>query len=530
MKSLPTKTQSFPWSHDVMRALRGIFKLKEFRENQLEAINATLGGKDCFVLMPTGGGKSLTYQLPSVISTGVTRGITIVITPLLSLMQDQIQSLLSKGIPALSLFGTQTSDQRKFAMRELNKDKPACKLLYVTPEMLNKSTMCQNTIARLHKSRFLARFVVDEAHCLSQWGHDFRPDYKELQHLKRQYPDIPIMALTATANDKVQTDIISILGIKNCVCFRQSFNRANLIYYVRPKSKSVVDDIYSFISTKHRNECGIIYCMSKKNCEDMCHTLQKKFKISCNYYHAGLSKSDREKIQSDWASGRFKIIVATVAFGMGIDKPDVRYVIHHSLPHSLENYYQETGRAGRDGNESECVMFYNFADKAKIESLIDKGDGSWAQKKLSKDNLRLVIAYCENKIECRRQQVLAYFGENFNPKECHQTCDNCMYRKEVEVKDVTSDAQNILSMVRDISRDKITLLYALDVWRGSKVSKIVQNGHDKLRYHGSGKNYTKTEAERIFHQLVIKELLAEYSEINGMGYSCSYLKVFQNFV
>lgn len=394
----------FAWNLNVKKALKQVFKLDSFRRHQLEVINASMDGKDCFVLMPTGGGKSICYQLPAIIS----RGITIVISPLLSLIQDQMYNLVVlRHIPALSLSGDKSAADRKFFFNQLTSPNRKCKIFYITPEMLAKSQNFQDHITQLVNQNQISRFVIDEAHCLSQWGHDFRPDYKSLGLLKQKYPRVPVIALTATATDKVQHDIILNLGIENCTVFRQSFNRPNLRYHIYPKSKSVNSDLVSFIKCYYPTASGIIYCTSKRECELMADTLQKDYGLSAFFYHAGLEKDDRYAIQQKWASNEIQVIVATIAFGMGIDKPDVRFVIHYSLPKSLEGYYQETGRAGRDGDESCCVLYYNYGDKKTIDFMIDRSEGTTQEKERQRHNLQQVIDYCENSSECRRQHILS---------------------------------------------------------------------------------------------------------------------------
>lgn len=556
--STPKKTRqqmNYPWSADVANALRRIFKLHEFRSNQLEAINATLSGRDVFCLMPTGGGKSLCYQvrascmphrptisgfsvadpvfllglqLPALVNSGRTHGITIVISPLLSLIHDQVKHLVNLDLPAVALTGEMDVASRDLAMQQLWAKKPTLRLLYVTPEFVAKSSRARDLFSHLHKNQLLARFVIDEAHCVSQWGHDFRPDYKELGKLRKEHPGVPFMALTATANDRVRVDVVGNLNMQGCVVLQQSFNRPNLQYEIRPKNKGVLSDIHRFIAAQHSGECGIIYCLSRRACEEVADKLTQNFKLKAQHYHAGLSKNDRIRIQERWQAGDFKIIVATIAFGMGIDKADVRFVIHHSIPKSLEGYYQETGRAGRDGQSSVCVLYFAYKDTNSIKRMIDDGEGSRAQKELQHANLRQVVQFCMNRTDCRRTQVLQYFGEIFDPDDCHRTCDNCLQNvnSTTHRTDVSSIAAQAVELVRDITKDySVTLLYCVDVFRGAQKKTIKDRGHDRHKFFGKGSSMNRGDSERLFQVLVVQQALAERSEVNGMGFANAYMKV-----
>lgn len=520
----------FPWSKEVKKAMKFVFKLKGFRQMQLETINACLHGLDCFVLMPTGGGKSLCYQLPAVVSAGTTQGVTIVVSPLLSLIQDQIYHLQQKGIGAAWLSGTMEASQRKWVFEQLANNDSVMKLLYLTPEMINKSTQVQKALESLYKRHRLARFVIDEAHCLSAWGHDFRPDYTTLGTLRSSYPNVPFMALTATANQKVKMDVKINLRMQDCLEFAMSFNRRNLEYEVVPKTKRIEQDIVDLITKRFRNKSGIIYCTSKKKCEEVADSLKRKHNLSVCFYHAGMDKEDRTSVQNAWAKNEILIIVATVAFGMGIDKADVRFVIHYSFPQSIEGYYQETGRAGRDGLKSWCFLFYSYGDKKTIDFLIDKGEGSAEQKERQRDNLNQMIMFCENKSECRRKHLLAYFGDKFDPAQCHGTCDVCKKINSGEAvnvvkKDVTQEAKSIINLISEIERSNVTVNMAIDIFRGSKGQKLVKDGFDSLREHGVGKSFLKHEAEKIFRALIMEGYLRENCLPNNAGFISSYLKV-----
>lgn len=520
----------FRWSLDVKTAMKERFHLRGFRHNQLEAINATLNGKDAFVLMPTGGGKSLCYQLPSIIRSGKTRGVTVVISPLLSLMQDQVEHLQKLKIQALLINSEVTADHRRLVLNALAGPDPEkyVQLLYVTPEMVNKSQALVKALRDLHGRQRLARIVIDEAHCVSQWGHDFRPDYKQLGEMRQQFTGVPVMALTATATENVKVDVIHNLGITGCEVFTQSFNRPNLTYEVRPKgiAKNTLESIATTINTFYKGQCGIVYCLSRKNCESIAASLEKNYKIKAHHYHAGMEPQDKARVQKSWQSGRYHVIVATIAFGMGIDKPDVRFVIHHTIPKSLEGYYQETGRAGRDGKRSGCYLYYGYQDTKSLKHMIDESEGSWEQKERQRKMLRNVVQFCENKSDCRRVQVLNYFNEIFKAEDCHRACDNCNSTSTFETQDFSEFASLAISLVRKLQEQNVTLLHCVDILRGGKNKKISDMEHNYLEEYGSVSHLERGDLERLFHRLVSEDALAEHHVVNKKsGFASEYIRV-----
>ncbi|ODV66064.1 ATP-dependent DNA helicase, partial [Hyphopichia burtonii NRRL Y-1933] len=530
--TLPSSTQlpqdippgSEPFIKDVYSVLLRVFKLPDFRPNQLTAITSALMGKDVFVLMPTGGGKSLCYQLPALIKSGKTKGTTIVISPLISLMQDQVQHLINKNIKA-SMISSRDNEREKNSAIKFFKD-GLLDLVYLSPEMINTSTRIQNIIDKLFQQNLLARVVVDEAHCVSSWGHDFRPDYKNMNMFKQKYPSLPLMALTATANEKVRLDIIHHLNMDDPILLKQSFNRTNLYYEVRPKISGYLDWIKDYISTKQKNKSGIIYCHSKQLCETTSDKLNS-WGIKASFYHAGLDPNERFKIQQLWQNNHLQVICATIAFGMGIDKPDVRYVIHLFIPRNLEGYYQETGRAGRDGKPSECYLFFHSRDAVTIQNFIQRDDSlDDIGKESHSAKLRQVKQYCENISDCRRQQVLLYFNEKFDPKNCNKNCDNCARSNKVKTieKDFTEHAKNILLMVKSIQNQNVTMLQFQDIYKGSRNAKILQSNFHYNEYHGKGSILNKIEIERIFFHLICESYLVEYQIMKG-GFASNYLKL-----
>ncbi|KAL4895097.1 hypothetical protein BDV59DRAFT_159798 [Aspergillus ambiguus] len=519
-----------PWSKEVRSVLKDRFHLRGFRMNQLEAIDATLSGKDAFILMPTGGGKSLCYQLPSVVTSGSTRGVTIVISPLLSLMQDQVSQLRKLNIQAHLLNGETQREERQWIMRTLSGfvAEDHIELLYITPEMVTKNQTLIRNLEKLNDRQKLARIVIDEAHCVSQWGHDFRPDYKELGGLRSQLPGVPMMALTATATENVKVDVIHNLKMQGCELFSQSFNRPNLTYEVRrkPNKNELLASIATTIMTKYRNQSGIVYCLSRDSCEKVAKSLRDDYGIKAEHYHAGMKPDERNKIQHGWQAGRSHVIVATIAFGMGIDKPDVRFVIHHSLPKSLEGYYQETGRAGRDGKRSGCYMYYSYKDALTITRMINAGDGGKQQKSRQRQMLHNVVQYCENKSDCRRVQILAYFNEYFRREDCNSCCDNCKSDSVFELHDFSGHAASAIRVVRYFEEigDKVTLSYCVNIFRGS-VKKFRSTHHRQAAGYGDGSSLEMGEAERLFHRLLSEGALVEDNVVTTSKFAVQYIKL-----
>ena len=407
---------AYPWTNEVQDRLINIFRLKAFRGLQETVINCTLSNRDCIYVAATGSGKSLVFQLPALIS----QGITLVVSPLLSLMEDQVTQLEELGIPAVVLNSTTTRETANMATRAMVDPNSPLKLIYVTPEKLAKSKYLMSQIQKMYEAGRFSRLVIDEVHCCSEWGHDFRKDYKQLHIFKREFPGTPVLGLTATATPTVISDIKKILNIPKCVLYKGSFYRPNLFYEIRITSnKDSVNDIIDVIQTKFPDRTGIIYCLTIKETEDVAAKLSS-LGVRCKAYHAQLDTQLRSSIQREWYTNRIKVIVATVAFGLGINKMDVRFVIHYSISKSLENYYQETGRAGRDGKPAHCICYFRFADVFRATSIT-------YSEPHGKAHVYEMLSFCLNRRTCRKKLIANHFVDNLTKNSGdNECCDNCL--------------------------------------------------------------------------------------------------------
>ncbi len=489
---------ALPAVDTLASALKDTFGFSAFRPLQREIMEETLAGRDVLALLPTGGGKSLCYQLPAIVRSG----LTLVVSPLIALMKDQVDSLLENGVKAAYLNSSLSEDESKEMWRQLFRRE--IKILYLSPERLLLEGML-DTLEQL-KLEFVA---VDEAHCISSWGHDFRPEYRALKAVRERFPNVPMLALTASATERVRHDIVEMLALKNPKNFVASFNRPNLAYRIVPRL-SPIKQILEVIEG-HKEESGIIYCLSRARTEAVALDLTKKG-ISAEAYHAGLTAEERSRRQERFVKDETQVMVATIAFGMGIDKPDVRFVIHHDLPKNIESYYQETGRAGRDGLPSECVMLYSSSDAAKLRVFIDQLTDS-TEREVSSRQLSRLLQFAEGS-ECRRVSLLGYFGETYCDERGEPTlvcgaCDNCLTpRQEV---DATEVAQKMISCVLRIQKHSgfsVGLNHIVDVLLGAQVEKIKKWGHDSLSTYGAGKGRTKAEWLYFGRELVTAGLIS----------------------
>ena len=482
----------------LINALKENFGFDTFKGNQEAIIENLLAGSDTFVLMPTGGGKSLCYQLPSLLMDGV----AIVISPLIALMKNQVDAMRSfsreEGVAHFI-----NSSLTRAAIEEVKADviSGKTKLLYVAPESLTKEENIQ-----FLQSVKISFYAVDEAHCISEWGHDFRPEYRKIRPIINQIGNAPVIALTATATPKVQHDIQKNLGMSDAKVFKSSFNRANLYYEVRKKNQSIDKEIIKFIKSQE-GKSGIIYCLSRKKVEDLAETLRVNG-INALAYHAGMDSSARSENQDNFLMEKVEVIVATIAFGMGIDKPDVRYVIHYDIPKSLEGYYQETGRAGRDGGEGQCIAFYSNKDIQKLEKFMQ--GKPIAEQEIGKQLLNETAAYAESSV-CRRKLLLHYFGEEYTLDNCGN-CDNCLHpKKQMEAQDMLCTVIETILAVKE----KFKAEHIVDIIVGKETSEVLDYKHEELEVFATG----QSDDASVWHTVIRQAMISGYidKEIENYG-------------
>jgi ATP-dependent DNA helicase RecQ len=488
---------------DLTAQLQDYFGFDKFKDPQEDIIKNLLAGNDTFVIMPTGGGKSLCYQLPAIIS----EGCAIIVSPLIALMKNQVdlvRSYSSKDDVAHFLNSTLNKGQQKIVKDDLTSGKT--KMLYVAPETLTKEDNVE-----FFKDLKISFFAVDEAHCISEWGHDFRPEYRRLREMMEIIsPDAPMIALTATATPKVQSDIVKNLGLRNAKIFISSFNRSNLYYEILPKinKDQTVKGIVRFVA-QNKGKSGIIYTLNRKTTEELADMLMANG-IKAVAYHAGLDSKLRAERQDLFLNEDIQVIVATVAFGMGIDKPDVRFVIHYNIPKSIENYYQETGRAGRDGMEGKCILYYSHKDVAKLEHLMR--DKPLSEREVGAQLISETVAYSESAV-CRRKILLNYFGEEYKSEHCTNMCDNCNSPKEM--LEAKTEAQQALKVIKGLD-EQFTMDYLLHIFRGKANSQVKMFRHDERDFFGIGKEHDEHFWNSLMRQMILERLLNKDIEEYGV--------------
>lgn len=478
--------------------LKQYFGFTSFWEGQRQVIEQVLAGRDAFVLMPTGGGKSLTYQLPALLLPG----LTIVISPLIALMQDQVERLRANGIPATFINSSLSANER--TAREYAAINGDIKLLYVAPERLLSDGFLV-FLDRIEEEIGLSLLAVDEVHCVSEWGHDFRPEYRQLSRMRVRYPQVPMLGLTATATERVRDDILEQLRLCDPYLHVASFNRPNLYYAVRPKDRSSYGELREMLH-EYQGESVIIYCATRKNVDELSAALAQDG-IRALPYHAGLTNEERSVHQERFIRDDVPVLVATVAFGMGIAKPDVRAVIHFDLPRNLEGYYQESGRAGRDGQPAQCVLFLNYGDRAKVEYLIGQ-KSSEDEQFIARQQLQQMLGYCESSA-CRRRALLVYFGEIYTEANCGN-CDNCQ-GDEVTLEDRTIDARRFLWCLGK-THERFGARHVIDILRGANTQRIRDYHHDQLQAYGIGKEHSVGEWQRLVRALIQQGLVSQVTE------------------
>jgi ATP-dependent DNA helicase RecQ len=473
---------------DALQVLQNVFGYAAFRGQQAQIIERIIQGKDTLVLMPTGGGKSLCYQIPALIREGV----AVVVSPLIALMQDQVNALTQLGIRSAYINSTQDAKTQLDIAQQLRQGQ--IDLLYIAPERLLGERML-NFLQHIP----LALFAIDEAHCVSQWGHDFRQDYLQLSQLAEHFPNVPRIALTATADQRSQQEIVTRLQLRDAERFISSFDRHNLFYAIQEKSDKPRAQLWTFLQ-KHRKQCGIVYCLSRKKVEATAAWLQQQG-VMALAYHAGMENAVRERHQAYFLQADACVMVATIAFGMGINKPDVRFVVHMDLPKSLEAYYQETGRAGRDGEPAEVLLLYGLQDVISLRQMLSQSTGSELFKRENAQRLEALLSFCESS-SCRRQQLLAYFDETLEQPCGH--CDNCLHPPATW--DATQAAQQALSCVYR-SGQRFGVQHLMDILLGHDIEKIKQYNHHQLSTFGIGKALNAQAWRGVFRQLVASGFL-----------------------